>query len=519
MRLVRLAALFGSLVLLAATTVSLVNRRAENRTEQLTRVETAADIVSVDISSNIESARVAVELAGLGAVVDGADRAGLARDVARLFDGADACVGASSTDCSGTDLFPLDLTGELSSESGASDGAVVAVDAASGAVLFVYRPAVSGAAVTSVLRVPVAALARASTTELATSQGAAVVIDVASRDTGDSRNDPTVIDGERVVLVTIGDPFVDGSVTIRTSIDAEVGLAAGSPGRYGTLLALGTVLLALAGWTFLAERKSLEKRATTDELTGLVNRREFERVASEGLDMADRFGTGLCVMVIDLNGFKQINDTLGHQFGDLVLKASSERLVAAVRDTDVVGRWGGDEFVIMLPGLEDRTAVRNSAERISRTLSESPVVGDTMMTASIGAAIFPRHGTTLDALMRAADVAMYGAKTTGVGHRIADTIAAQDDLFGDDMSTAAAPDDAVPIVDTADYAGPDRRRSPVPPPPPPLPPVVVRPSSLSTEQRAGSESALRHGIGTGSDSAAGPPADRSAHRDDVDKSA
>ena len=299
-----------------------------------------------------------------------------------------------------------------------------------------------------------------------------------------------VRDGQRVIVDLIGSPFVEGSIVITSSIESDVGLAGDRTFRYLVFLAVGTVLLALAGWTFLVERRQLEKRATTDDLTQLINRREFERVSEEALDMADRFNTGLCVMVIDLNGFKQINDRLGHQFGDLVLSAASERFVDAVRDTDIVGRWGGDEFVILLPGLSERTAVRNSAERIWNKLAESPVVGDTTITASIGAAIFPRHGTTLDALMRAADVAMYEAKTTGVSHRIADTIAVGDSLLTPDGVPERLPsaDPEVAQVVTDEYAGPDRRRSPVPPPPlPPPTPGDPREPSEAPAQRGASD--------------------------------
>ena len=148
-------------------------------------------------------------------------------------------------------------------------------------------------------------------------------------------------------------------------VDDDAGLVGDGLAGYLVLLALGTVLMALAGWTFLLDRRILERRATTDELTGLVNRREFERITEESLLAADRFNTGVCLMLIDLNGFKQINDTLGHQFGDLVLQAAAERLRSAVRDTDVVGRWGGDEFVILLPGIEDGTgcACQRRADR------------------------------------------------------------------------------------------------------------------------------------------------------------
>jgi diguanylate cyclase (GGDEF)-like protein len=229
---------------------------------------------------------------------------------------------------------------------------------------------------------------------------------------------------------------------VTSSVADDVGLFGDHLALYAALLGFGTVLIALAGWTFLAERKSLERRATTDELTGLVNRREFERLTQEAILDCDRFNMGLCVMLVDLNGFKQINDTLGHQFGDLVLEECAHRLTGAVRDTDIVGRWGGDEFVILLPGLEDGTAVRRSAERIAGQLSSAPVVGDVSISGAIGAALYPRHGDALDDLVRAADIAMYEAKSSGVTHRIADSLAV--DLARETVSDS--------------YRGPDRRR-------------------------------------------------------------
>lgn len=228
------------------------------------------------------------------------------------------------------------------------------------------------------------------------------------------------------------------------SIDDDVGLVGDGATGYFILIALGTVLMGLAAWTFLLDRRTLERRATTDELTGLVNRREFERVTEEALLAADRFGTGVCLMLIDLNGFKQINDTLGHQFGDVVLQAAAERLRSAVRGTDVVGRWGGDEFVILMPGIEDGSGARAGAERLGRSLADTPIAGDVTVHAAIGAALFPRHGRELDELISAADLAMYGAKTTGVVYRLADAHAVE--LAADETLAASG------------YDGPDRRR-------------------------------------------------------------
>jgi diguanylate cyclase (GGDEF)-like protein len=259
--------------------------------------------------------------------------------------------------------------------------------------------------------------------------------------TGNATDGVVSADGERLVTTTVTDPPMSSAVDVTVTVDPDIGITGDGGGRYLLLLALGTVLLAVAGWTFLAERRSLERRATTDEMTGLLNRREFERQSEEAMLNADRFRTGLCVMLVDLDRFKVINDTRGHHVGDEVLVEVARRLRSAVRDTDVVGRWGGDEFVILLPGLEHGTAVRNSAERIGAALSGTPVVSDISITGSIGAALYPRHGRTFNDLIRAADAAMYGAKSTGVTHRLADSLGA------DDTPTELP------------YEGPERRRS------------------------------------------------------------
>ena len=487
MRIVRLAALVGSLILLVATAVSLINRRGDVRDEQVARVEVASTITEQSVRATLSGVAELVDLAALAMVEvdtdtdDGVLAARrLADALARAVPGSDVCVSASPLVCTEADLLAVESVSDLAAQSArpierATDGeggSVLGVDAADDKVSVVSRFTDGPRVVTVALKAPVDGLV----TETARSavDEADVVVDVQAngRTTSNDFGLVETVDGRRTIVDVVGNPFAVGSVEVTSSVESEVGLAADRAFTYLSLFALGTVLLALAGWTFLAERRQLEKRATTDELTELINRREFERVSAEALDMADRFNTGLCVMVIDLNGFKQINDRLGHQFGDLVLTAASERFVDAVRDTDVVGRWGGDEFVILLPGLSERTAVRNSAERIWNSLGSSPVVGDTTITASIGAAIFPRHGTTLDALMRAADVAMYEAKTTGVSYRIADTIAVGESLLTPDGVAEPMPsaEPEAPEVITDGYAGPDRRRSPVPPPPvPPLP--------------------------------------------------
>lgn len=433
MRLVRLGALFGSVVLLVATSVSMVDKRAELRGEQNSRVASAMLIASHSVESALLRAEAVAETA-----VPESDPNTI---VASFGDLATACVVADSSErCTGADLLGMasfGIAAERSVELGGRGVAVV--DASSNSVLVVAR-----GDITVAIQLPMEALVGDAPAVLMDEYEAEISVEflsVASASVG--FESPVGDDGRRVVMRLIGVPG-GGAIAITTSVLDDVGLVGDSLFLYAALLALGTVLVGLAGWTFLIDRRSLERRATTDELTGLVNRHEFERQTLEVLQDASRAGAGACMMLIDLNGFKQINDTLGHQFGDLVLRATAQRLRDAVRDTDIVGRWGGDEFVILLPGVEDGTAVRNSVERISSRLGSTPVVGDVSVSAAVGAAIYPRHGATLDDLIRAADVAMYEAKSTGVTHRLADVLTTE-------MAMEAQ-------VSASGYAGPDRRR-------------------------------------------------------------
>jgi diguanylate cyclase (GGDEF)-like protein len=433
MRLIRLGALVGSVILLVATTVSMVNDRAERRAEQNARVVSTVVIADQAVDSAVVRAL---------AVVDVATAATDPSTLVRSFGaGAAACVtAAGDSRCSGADLAASAAFGEAVAASVERSAPVVVVDDSTNSLLVVSRTDV-----TTALQLPANTLIGAPASAAIESNGAVVSValssEVTTAVTDVDRRGPTSIGGDLVVTDTLALPGDGGSVRVVTSIVDDAGLVGDGLARYLLLLALGSVLMALAGWTFLLDRRNLEHRATTDDLTGLPNRREFERLTDEALLAAERFNTGVCVMLIDLNGFKQINDTLGHQVGDLVLRAAAKRLKQAVRDTDVVGRWGGDEFVILLPGILDASAVRSSAERIGGLLGGTPITADVTVTAAIGAALFPRHGTTLDDLMRAADEAMYGAKSSGVTHRLADPLTHVHDAG----------------VHPSGYGGPDRR--------------------------------------------------------------
>ncbi len=163
--------------------------------------------------------------------------------------------------------------------------------------------------------------------------------------------------------------------------------------------------------------EELKKLSTTDPLTGLLNRRHvLERLKAE-LARSDRRNHELSILMLDLDGFKHCNDTLGHLFGDKILILIAEILLRAVRSMDMVARYGGDEFLILLPETSREVAAQ-IAERIRATVEEITLSRETSdtplrLSASIGLVGYPRHGETLEALLSNADKALYCAKNNG----------------------------------------------------------------------------------------------------------
>jgi diguanylate cyclase len=151
------------------------------------------------------------------------------------------------------------------------------------------------------------------------------------------------------------------------------------------------------------------RQASTDELTGLPNRRWFDRELRRAIDHARAADEALALLVIDLDHFKELNDTLGHHAGDRVLAQLGPRILSALREGDRVARLGGDEFAVLLRGAG---AAEGAGERIAAALSERFTVEDIelQIAASIGVALFPEHGDDAETLLQRADVAMYQAK-------------------------------------------------------------------------------------------------------------
>jgi len=162
--------------------------------------------------------------------------------------------------------------------------------------------------------------------------------------------------------------------------------------------------------------EQIERLALYDVLTELANRRLFHDRLEQALLAGQRNGTGFALMLLDLDRFKEINDTLGHQTGDAVLVHLAERLKDVARATDTVARLGGDEFALVLLGAQDASSALFVAERIRRVLEEPFVVdGLTLqLEASIGMAIYPRDGADAEQLLKRADIALYASKDSHI---------------------------------------------------------------------------------------------------------
>ncbi len=189
--------------------------------------------------------------------------------------------------------------------------------------------------------------------------------------------------------------------------------------------AVGAIWLAAAALVVCVARAGLTFRenisqAVTDALTGLPNRRLFHDRVEQAVLRASRQGERVAVMIVNIDRFKEVNDTLGHHSGDIMLQEIARRLRAAVRTSDTVARLGGDEFAVLLPNIADAAAAEAVATNLGRVIAAPILVEGLSLEneASIGITLFPDHGDDLNGLLQRADVAMYTAKSDSLSHSL-----------------------------------------------------------------------------------------------------
>jgi diguanylate cyclase (GGDEF)-like protein len=186
-------------------------------------------------------------------------------------------------------------------------------------------------------------------------------------------------------------------------------------------LAIATVVsgMARAGLTVIQRLRETRTQALTDDLTGLANRRHLVDTLHATIASATERGDELALLLIDLDGFKELNDTLGHHAGDEVLRQIGPRLKDLLRADDTLARLGGDEFAVILqPG--DEASASTAGLRLRAALEESFAVGGihVHIDASVGIALYPDHAADAMGLLQRADVAMYQAKRMRTGHEV-----------------------------------------------------------------------------------------------------
>jgi diguanylate cyclase (GGDEF)-like protein len=243
-----------------------------------------------------------------------------------------------------------------------------------------------------------------------------VIVESAVESTGAALGQ--LVDGGKV-LIEFGDepgperlefPLAAGRETFGTLVLSGPGFSSDQRESAGWLVGHAVIALANA-----RRHRAVEQQALVDGLTGLANRRVCTAALEKEVARARRFGEPLALVLADIDDFKRINDRWGHPTGDSVLKAFAQTLRGSVREIDLAGRWGGEEFAVLLPGT-DLEGGLNLAERVRRNLADHELVapdGEAFrVTASFGVAAFP-DAESQDELVAASDGALYEAKRSG----------------------------------------------------------------------------------------------------------
>ena len=230
----------------------------------------------------------------------------------------------------------------------------------------------------------------------------------------------TQIDHEELPLVKAcrGQKFSSQTAVYRTPGEPDTILSINGQGLYDSSQTLVGGVVTFRDITDIMRRTvELEKRAQYDDLTLLPNRRLFTQQLEKAIGRSQRSKRPLAVLFIDLDRFKSVNDTLGHDIGDELLRQVADRLNKNLRIGDFSGRWGGDEFIVCLEDFGEQRNAAAAAQKLVLVLSEKYDVcgSEVYATPSIGIAIYPGSGEQADRLIKAADLAMYQAKKRGGG--------------------------------------------------------------------------------------------------------
>jgi diguanylate cyclase (GGDEF)-like protein len=198
-------------------------------------------------------------------------------------------------------------------------------------------------------------------------------------------------------------------------------------------------------------QQQLAHQALHDVLTDLPNRALLTDRLDHSLRASLRQRSPLALMTVDLDRFKQVNDTYGHHVGDVTLQELAGRMRAVLRASDTVARMGGDEFSVLLPSIGDTENAVQIARKVVQAICEPCVVDGHTVTvgASVGVALFPLHGTDVDALLLAADTAMYAAKRAGGGVALYPSDALDTPIVLADSRPAASPSASRPAAQAA----------------------------------------------------------------------
>lgn len=402
MRLGWLVALAASIALVAGGIVGAASTQRELRSERDERLGavTALSVAGVDA----DLARIAGVLGAVPADASAADVAAV------MGEGVNVCVVASQTECALSQPLAAGSVARRAERATRASGDAAVAAGIGDVTDQVVIMALARDGRTFVAHVPARQLLTVDVSQIPTPTlqlPRLVDADVARIEEG-----PTTRGDRRVFALPVATEFAGGPRYVLASMDAGVAMSTGQRNLFTVLVVAGGLLLVTSIVVLMVNQRRLSRRAVTDDLTGLVTRREFHRQATEAIRVAAAEHRSVAVIFVDLDHFKDVNDEAGHHVGDSVLTAVAERLLHTVRDGDVVARWGGDEFAVLLPG-----ATLDVASARARSLRESlagvsPLVGR-QVSATAGVAVYPEHGDSTDDLVRAADEAMYAAKRTG----------------------------------------------------------------------------------------------------------